>query len=524
MRPGYVCSSCIQNISRRNSGLLTRSQLRAQSTNAFPQDAPNPRLRLQKHWSGDVKSRYRDEPPTQSMLHMSKTKGSYRLELTEKQISSATGGDPFTKEPRPLSMRERRQRRREGTLRPSTIHVDLAHLPERVKRKLQDQLESTRLEAVEKEVFSPEPSAPQDFEAGGSTSSQKSLEPPTNKRDVSQRSRKGRATEVVEDLQPSTPSPPLGSKRKSESTLPSIKLELPSSHIKLHFSKLEDFHWYWESFPPTIAQKTQANHFFTNNSKNAKLLRSVAQFRLFPESDVPEVAFVGRSNVGKSSLLNAVVNADIKALLARTSSTPGFTKTMNLYGLGAGNGVTIKKQPNGRDKIIGIGGLTIVDMPGYGEGSLSSWGVEIMKYISNRKQLRRVFVLLDAEHGIKDKDRSLLASLRLAGVSHQVILSKLDKLYIPNAKDIKRFDGKSARRLAPKGTPEDLRKAMEKLKNEIQPPVGGGALGEILGVSAETLVDGKRLGIDHVRFAILKAAGLDEKFKKDVSTPWARKS
>jgi GTP-binding protein len=55
---------------------------------------------------------------------------------------------------------------------------------------------------------------------------------------------------------------------------------------------------------------------------------------------------------------------------------------------------------------------------------------------------------------------------------------------------------------------------MEKLKNDIQPPVGGGALGEILGVSAETLVEGKRLGIDHVRYAVLKAVGLDEKFRK----------
>ncbi|USP81759.1 putative GTP-binding protein EngB [Curvularia clavata] len=374
-----------------------------------------------------------------------------------------------------------------------------------------------------KEVISSETSVPQELETGCSLSPNGHSESSEISRSSGQRrSRKGKATEVMEELQPSTPSPPLGSRRKSEPALASIKPELPSSHVKLHFSKLEDFHWYWESFPPTIAQKTQANHFFTNNSKNAKLLRSIAQFRMFPESDVPEVAFVGRSNVGKSSLLNAVVNADIKALLARTSSTPGFTKTMNLYGLGAGNGVTIKKQPSGRDKIVGISGLTIVDMPGYGEGSLASWGVEIMKYIRSRKQLRRVFVLLDAEHGIKDKDRSLLASLRLAGVSHQVILSKLDKIYIPNAKDIKRFDGKSARRLAPKGTPESLRQAMERLKNEIQPPVGGGALGEILGVSAETMVDGKRLGIDHVRFAILKAVGLDANFKKDITTPWAK--
>ncbi len=316
------------------------------------------------------------------------------------------------------------------------------------------------------------------------------------------------------ELQPSPPSPPLASRRKPQTTsTPQSNSETPISSMSIDLNKLQGFNWYWESYPPTIAQKTTANHFFTTHGRNAKLLRSVAQFRLFPESDVPEVAFVGRSNVGKSSLLNAVVNADIKALLARTSSTPGFTTTMNLYGIGAGNGVTIKKQPNGRDKIVGRGGLTIVDMPGYGEGSLASWGAEIMKYITNRRQLRRVFLLIDAEHGIKDKDRSLLASLRLAGVSHQVILSKLDKLYIPAAKEIKRHDGKVLRRLSPKGTPEDLKKAMEKLKNDIQPPVGGGALGEILGVSAETLVEGKRLGIDHVRFAVMKAVGLDEKFR-----------
>lgn len=340
-------------------------------------------------------------------------------------------------------------------------------------------------------------------------------------RDIRRPLRRARA-EDEGDLIPSPPSAPLGSRPKPTPIIPPIYApESPTTHAKLHFGSLEDFNWYWESIPPTIAQKTQANHFFTNHGKSAKLLRSVAQFRLFPEADVPEVAFVGRSNVGKSSLLNAVVNADIKSLLARTSSTPGFTKTMNLYGMGPGNGVTIKKQPSGNDKIVGLGGLTIVDMPGYGEGSLASWGVEIMKYIQSRKQLRRVFVLLDAQHGIKDKDRSLLASLRLAGVSHQIILSKLDKLYIPGAKEVKRHDGKSLSKLQSKGTLEGLRKEMEKLKNEIQPPVGGGALGEILACSAETLVNGKRLGVDHVRYAILKAAGLDAGFKKPSKLSWS---
>ena len=328
--------------------------------------------------------------------------------------------------------------------------------------------------------------------------------------------RRSRSEEAGEDgghLIPSSPSAPLGAQAKPKPA-PIYAPESPTTHSKLHYGTLEDFNWYWESISPTIAQKTHANHFFTNNGRNAKLLRSVAQFRLFPESDVPEVAFVGRSNVGKSSLLNAVVNADIKSLLARTSSTPGFTKTMNLYGIGPGNGVTIKKQPDGRDKIVGRGGLTIVDMPGYGEGSLAQWGVEIMKYIQSRKQLRRVFVLLDAQHGIKDKDRSLLASLRLAGVSHQVILSKLDKLYIPKAKEIKRYDGKALSKLKPIGSTEGLRMQMEKLKSEIQPPVGGGALGEILACSAETLVDGKRLGVDHLRYAVLKAVGLEANVRK----------
>lgn len=510
-RSGYACRHYIRRFSHQHSIRLTRAHIRSQSTDAGHEDVPNGKLRIKKHWKGDARSTYREEPPTESALHMSKTQALFHLELSKEQKPSVMTRGP-SEQSRPLSMRERRRRIRGGTLKPSQVSVNPAHLPDRVKRKLQGQLEGGKPEAKD---VSPETSVPQVSEPSPSKS------PTENRGDTKRLSRKARATALGEELQPSAPSPQLGS-RKAEPTLPYIKQELPSSHVKLHFTNLEDFHWYWESFPPTIAQKTQANHFFTNHGKNAKLLRSVAQFRLFPESDVPEVAFVGRSNVGKSSLLNAIVNADIKALLARTSSTPGFTKTMNLYGLGAGNGVIIKKQPNGRDKIVGLGGLTIVDMPGYGEGSLASWGVEIMKYIRSRKQLRRVFVLLDAEHGIKDKDRSLLASLRLAGVSHQVILSKLDKLYIPQAKDIKRFDGKSARHLAPKGTPENVRRTMEKLKNEIQPPVGGGALGEILGVSAETLVDGKRLGIDHIRFAVLKAAGLDGKFKKDVTTPWAK--
>jgi GTP-binding protein len=279
-----------------------------------------------------------------------------------------------------------------------------------------------------------------------------------------------------------------------------------------------DYNWYYETAPPTHANKTHANTFFSTHGTRSTLLRSIAQFRALPETDVPEVAFIGRSNVGKSSLLNAVMGCNTRALLARTSSTPGFTKTMNLYGIAPEPGVRIKTQSlsgtggPGREKIVGPGGLVIVDMPGYGSGSLTAWGVEIMKYIQSRRALRRVFVLLDAEHGVKDKDRSILASLRLAGVSHQVVLSKMDKLYIPKASEVKKV-GKGAK-MKSKGTVQGMRDKMRNLLPEIAPPHGGAALGEILACSSETLVDGKRLGIEDVRFAVLKAVGLEGEERK----------
>jgi GTP-binding protein len=279
-----------------------------------------------------------------------------------------------------------------------------------------------------------------------------------------------------------------------------------------------DYNWYYETSPPSLAHKSHANTFFSTQGPRATLLRSIAQFRALPETDVPEVAFIGRSNVGKSSLLNAVMGCDTKKLLARTSSTPGFTKTMNLYGIAPEPGVRIKQESisgtggKGKEKIVGPGGLVIVDMPGYGSGSLTAWGVEIMKYIQSRRALRRVFVLLDAEHGVKDKDRSILASLRLAGVSHQVVLSKMDKLYIPPASEVKKV-GKGAK-MKSKGSVVGFRSKMRALLPEIAPPHGGAALGEILACSSETLVDGKRLGIEDVRFAVLKAVGLEGEERK----------
>jgi GTP-binding protein len=315
-------------------------------------------------------------------------------------------------------------------------------------------------------------------------------------RDTEKRGREDKMHISPDTLTPSSPSRPLAAKS-------------PSSPVQTSTSATAPWNWYFETLAPSPAQTAHAATFFATST--AKLLHSAATFRTVPESDVPEVCFIGRSNAGKSSLLNALLGLDTKALLARTSRTPGFTTTMNMYGLGPLPGVTLKKQPSGRGKIVGRSGLTVVDMPGYGEGSLSAWGVEIMKYIQSRRQLRRVFVLLDASHGVKDKDRSVLASLRLAGVSHQVVLSKLDKLYIPdsNGGEVRRFDGRSLARLKTHGTVEGLREKMKGLLKDIKPPIGGGALGEVLACSSEVKIDEVRLGIDDVRFAVLKAVGLD---------------
>ncbi len=133
-----------------------------------------------------------------------------------------------------------------------------------------------------------------------------------------------------------------------------------------------------------------------------------------PEPELPEVAFAGRSNVGKSSLLNALVN---RRGLARTSNTPGRTQTANFFRLGTEKGPA----------------LMLVDLPGYGYARASKvlveeWTRLIEDYLRGRPNLRRVCLLVDARHGLKDSDRTLMALLDEAAVSYQAVLTKVDKL------------------------------------------------------------------------------------------------
>lgn len=129
-----------------------------------------------------------------------------------------------------------------------------------------------------------------------------------------------------------------------------------------------------------------------------------------PASTLPELAFAGRSNVGKSSLVNALTG---RKSLARISRTPGRTRQLNFFELG--------------------GRLMLVDLPGYGyaaapKGEISAWQRLIRAYLRGRPGLRRLFLLVDARHGLKDGDRDMMRLLDEAAVSYQIVLTKADKV------------------------------------------------------------------------------------------------
>ena len=134
-----------------------------------------------------------------------------------------------------------------------------------------------------------------------------------------------------------------------------------------------------------------------------------------PPMGPPEIAFAGRSNVGKSSLLNALTN---RKALARTSHTPGRTQQLNFFALGA-------EPPNER--------MRLIDMPGYGyaaasKSKISSWTQLMRGYLRGRASLKRVYVLVDGRHGLKDVDLEMFKLLDSCAVSYQVILTKRDEV------------------------------------------------------------------------------------------------
>ena len=156
--------------------------------------------------------------------------------------------------------------------------------------------------------------------------------------------------------------------------------------------------------------------------------KGVVALEHLPPMDKPEIAFAGRSNVGKSSLINALTS---HGKLARTSNTPGRTQELNYFRDAAST-------------------FYLVDMPGYGyaeapKAKVDAWTRLIKDYLRGRTSLRRVFVLIDSRHGIKTVDNEILDLLDETAVSYQVVLTKTDK---PSAADLDKVRADTIAKLA----------------------------------------------------------------------------
>lgn len=196
-------------------------------------------------------------------------------------------------------------------------------------------------------------------------------------------------------------------------------------------------------------------------------IRGVPSMKFLPPEGPAEIAFAGRSNVGKSSLINALVG---QKGLARTSNTPGRTQELNYFVPDGHSGEADNLPP-----------LALVDMPGYGfakapKALVDNWTKLVFDYLRGRVTLKRVYLLIDARHGIKTIDAEVMGLLDKAAVSYQVVLTKTDKIKPP-----------AVTRL--------IEETLEKIRKR------PAAFPEVIATSSE-----KGHGMDELRAAIMKAA------------------
>ena len=180
--------------------------------------------------------------------------------------------------------------------------------------------------------------------------------------------------------------------------------------------------------PEDAAEAEAARLLFT---RPVTFLMGAVSLATLPPYSLPEVAFVGRSNVGKSSLINALLG---RSGIARASNTPGRTQEINFFDL--------------------AGQMTLVDLPGYGyaqapKDKVERWTRLIKGYLQGRPVLRRVLLLIDSRHGIKDNDKMMMDLLDKAAVVYQVVLTKIDKIKASELEEVKaRTQEQIAKRVA----------------------------------------------------------------------------
>jgi GTP-binding protein len=208
--------------------------------------------------------------------------------------------------------------------------------------------------------------------------------------------------------------------------------------------------------PATKMHAKAANQLF---KQPCEFIAGAANYDAIPNATFPEVAFAGRSNVGKSSLINALTG---RKTLARMSSTPGRTQQLNFFSLA--------------EKLI------LVDLPGHGyakasKTKIAQWTQLVHDYLKGRTSLKRVYVLIDARHGIKEADLPTLQLLDEYAVSYQIVLTKLDR------------------------TPSNqVEKIIENVRESLTKHPA--AHPEILATSSE-----KKIGIETLRIAITEVTG-----------------
>lgn len=214
----------------------------------------------------------------------------------------------------------------------------------------------------------------------------------------------------------------------------------------------------WDGLTPYSPQAIDhAKKIFAHEGR---FVWSAARIDSLPAAKLPEIAFLGCSNVGKSTLLNILLGRK-RHKLVRTSSKPGHTTALNGFQVG-------------RD-------LCLVDSPGYGYRSRDEWGPLIMKYLRSRTSLKRTCLLIESSHGYKSHDEELIKDLAVKGVPFQIVLTKIDKL-----------------------GGNEVTKLLEHSESYLRKVGKAAVWGEVVGVSS----DSERHGIAALRASLCGAAGL----------------